>query len=157
VINLSSKKGPSDQITNIEKKQISSRAKRFSRDLLDVPMGEGLAVYQDTIDDLYDGKARLRLCLKCGDIDTTANLSKDSHRCTMGQDKLAFPYLVTTSWLKMRDFFLGETYIKILQKLGFEPTPIQKVPVTIPSELSAVEHVEEVVEEPVEVEVPAEK
>jgi hypothetical protein len=140
------KKGPSDQITKIEKKQIRSRAERFAIDILKIPMIDGLQVYQEVIKELYDNKARIRFCLKCGEIDSTEKISKKDHKCTRVFDALAFPYLVTTSWLRMRAFFLGEKYTEILQKLGFEPLVIEKIPVTTISKAEI--GVEEVPEEP---------
>ena len=140
------KHGPSDQITNLEKNSIRSRARRFTLDLLDAPLGEGLQIYQETIDELYDGKARIRICLKCGEINSTKILSKDNHSCTSSLDKLSFPYLVTTSWLKLRSFFLSEIYDDILQRLGVEIAPARKTPVRTPVETE----VEEVIEEAVE-------
>ena len=139
------KQGPSDQITTAEKKQIRSRAKRFAIDLLKAQLGEGLQTYQETIEQLYDGKARLRICLKCGEIDSTASLSKNTHECTKDFSQLSFPYLVTTSWLRMREFFLGESYTKKLQKLGFEPIKIDPIvtPIPIKTEVSPEEVIEE--------------
>jgi hypothetical protein len=137
--NITIKKGPTDQITNIEKRQVKSRARRFVLDLLDAPLGEGLQIYQETVNELYDGKARLRICLKCGDINTTSKLTKDTHRCTMDFEKLAIPYLVTTSWLKMREFFLGKGYSDALRKLGVEPEPVkERIPRT-PVEIGVID------------------
>ncbi|MHA1551597.1 MAG: hypothetical protein ACTSUP_03540 [Candidatus Heimdallarchaeaceae archaeon] len=137
--NRTIKKGPTDQITNIEKRQVKSRARRFVLDLLDAPLGEGLQIYQETVNELYDGKARLRICLKCGDINTTSKLTKDTHRCTMDFDKLAIPYLITTSWLKMREFFLGKGYTDALLKLGVEPEPVRERILRPPAEIEVVE------------------
>jgi hypothetical protein len=131
------KQGPSDQITNVEKKQIRSRARRLATDLLKAKLGEGLQTYQETIEQLYDGRARLRICLKCGEIDSTANLSKRTHTCTKDFFQLSFPYLVTTSWLRMREFFLGESYTLMLQKLGFEPIEIKPITTTKPVKADA--------------------
>ena len=141
-----SKKGPTDQITNVEKLQIKKLAGTFVLDLLDAPLGEGLQIYQETINELYDGKARLRICLKCGEINTTAKLTKDTHRCTMDFDKLAIPYLVTTRWLKMRDFFLGKGYYDALQKLGVKATPAKEIIPKPPKEIEAEELEEEALE-----------
>lgn len=141
--NITIKKGPTDQITNIEKRQVKSRARRFVLDLLDAPLGEGLQIYQETVNELYDGKARLRICLKCGDINTTSKLTKDTHRCTMDFEKLAIPYLVTTSWLKMREFFLGKGYSDALRKLGVEPEPVkERIPRT-PVEIGVIDEISE--------------
>jgi hypothetical protein len=141
---MTTKKGPTDQITNIEKRQVKSRARRFVLDLLDAPLGEGLQIYQETVNELYDGKARLRICLKCGDINTTSKLTKDTHRCTMDFEKLAIPYLVTTSWLKMREFFLGKGYSDALRKLGVEPEPVKE---RIPKPLAEIGVIDEKSEE----------
>ncbi len=113
-------RGPTDQITNKEKNIIKDLSEKFVTDLLYAPLGEGLQVYQETIEKLYDGKARIRICLKCGEINSTSKLSKETHQCTKSFDKLAFPYLVTTSWLKLRDFFQAGEYVDILQKFGVE-------------------------------------
>ncbi len=137
--NKTIKKGPTDQITNIEKRQVKSRARRFVLDLLDAPLGEGLQIYQETVNELYDGKARLRICLKCGDINTTSKLTKNTHRCTMDFDKLAIPYLVTTSWLKMREFFLGKGYTDALLKLGVEPEPVREIIPRPPAEIEVID------------------
>ena len=146
--NTTIKKGPTDQITNVEKRQVKSRARRFVLDLLDAPLGEGLQIYQETVNELYDGKARLRICLKCGDINTTSKLTKDTHICTMDFDKLAIPYLVTTSWLKMREFFLGKGYSDTMLKLGVEPEPVKDRTPRPPAEIEVTEdtHDEEVSE-----------
>ncbi|MBY9001370.1 MAG: hypothetical protein KGD64_10670 [Candidatus Heimdallarchaeota archaeon] len=149
-------RGPTDQITNREKSVIKTVSESFVSDLLLAPLGEGLQVYQETIDELYDGKARIRICLKCGDINSTSKLSKETHICTKSFDKLAFPYLVTTSWLKLRDFFLGGAYVDILQKIGVKATPARKTKIRTPVEAKiedvvVEEVVEEIVEEIVEV------
>lgn len=125
-------RGPTDQITNVEKNRIKHISEKFVSDLLYAPLGEGLQVYQETIDELYDGKARIRICLKCGEINSTSKLSKESHRCTKSFDKLAFPYLVTTSWLKLRDFFLSGAYVDILQKIGVESSAPKRTRVRKP-------------------------
>ena len=84
--------------------------------------------------------------MKCGEINSTKILSKDKHSCTSGLDKLSFPYLVTTSWLKLRGFFLSEIYDDILQRLGVEIAPSRKVPIRTPVETEVEEIIEEAVE-----------
>ena len=145
---MSKKKGPTDQVSNAERKQIRSRAQRFTIDLLKAELGEGIQVYQDTIMELYDGKARVRICLKCGEIDKAQNLTKDTHECTRTLQILPFPYLVTTTWLKLRAFFLGERYSAILQQLGFEPVKVEPIITSkrLPTEVSTEEIAEDAAE-----------
>jgi hypothetical protein len=104
-----------------------------------------LQTYQETIEKLYDGKARLRICMKCGEINSTTNLSKNTHECTKDFLQLSFPYLVTTSWLRMRDFFLGESYTKLLQRLGFEPVKVE--PIVTPAPVKVEVSSEEILDE----------
>ena len=122
-------------ITNAKKKVIRSRARRFALDLHDAPLDSGLELYQSTIDELYEGSSRLRLCLKCGAIDTTDNLKKDTHSCAL--DFKSFPVLVTTSWKLMGDFFLTNKYIKALQQIGVELG--EREIITVPVEVEAEE------------------
>jgi len=79
------------------------------------------------------------------EIDSTATLSKSTHECTKDFSQLSFPYLVTTSWLRMRDFFLGESYTQLLQRLGFEPLRVE--PVVTPAKVEVEASLEEIAEE----------
>jgi hypothetical protein len=71
------------------------------------------------MNDLYKKSSRLRICLKCGAIDTIHDLNEDTHKCALDFNR--FPVLVTTSWIEMADFFLTDKYLKALQKIGVEP------------------------------------
>ncbi|MCG3226505.1 MAG: hypothetical protein H7645_06265, partial [Candidatus Heimdallarchaeota archaeon] len=82
-------------------------AKIFSSELLKAELKEGLRIFQETIKEIYDGKARLRICLICGEMKKATELTKDTHKCTQSFSTRSFPYLITTSWLRMRSFFLG--------------------------------------------------
>ena len=86
--------------------------------------------------------------MKCGEIDSTAALSRNTHECTKEFQQLSFPYLVTTSWLRMRDFFLGESYTQKLQKLGFEPIKVE--PIVTPTPVKVKASTEELLDEAVE-------
>lgn len=92
-------------------------AKIFSSELLKAELKEGLRIFQETIKEIYDGKARLRICLICGEMKKATELTKDTHKCTQSFSTRSFPYLITTSWLRMRSFFLGEKYHIFLEKL----------------------------------------
>ena len=106
-------------ITDVEKTQIKSRARRYAQDLADAPLSSGLELYSETISKLHDRSSRLRICLKCGTIDKKDLLTENNHRCATGIDKL--PVLILTNWVILKNFFLSEEYNKALQRLGVEP------------------------------------
>ncbi len=106
-------------MSNAKKKVIRSRARRFALDLWDAPLDQGLHLYQETMNELYKKSSRLRICLKCGAIDTIHDLNEDTHKCALDFNR--FPVLVTTSWIEMSNFFLTDKYVKALQKIGVEP------------------------------------
>ena len=106
-------------MSNAKKKVIRSRARRFALDLWDAPLDQGLHLYQETMNALYKKSSRLRICLKCGAIDTIHDLNEDTHKCALDFNR--FPVLVTTSWIEMSNFFLTDKYVKALQKIGVEP------------------------------------
>ncbi|MCG3227794.1 MAG: hypothetical protein H7645_12810 [Candidatus Heimdallarchaeota archaeon] len=146
-------------VKDSEKTQIRSRARRFSLDLLDAPMGEGLEVYSEVTKDsdeggLYQRSARWKICLKCGVIDKKEKLDEKTHRCAAGKGKL--PVILPTSWPVLKDFFLTNAHLKALHKLGVEPEPTPKVPVRVPVEqevdVSSQVPAEEEVEVPVKTE-----
>ena len=101
--------------------------------LWDAPLDSGLELYQTTIEDLYEGSSRIRMCLKCGAIDSTQNLKKEDHDCSLSFK--SFPVLVTTSWKLLGDFFLTNKYITALQQIGVE-MGVREV-VTVPVETKA--------------------
>ncbi len=119
--------------TTAKKRVIRSRARRFAMDLHDAPLDSGLELYQSTINELYDGKARIRICLKCGDIEASANLNTSNHKCAL--DFKSFQVVVATNWLKLEGFFLTEKYNLALQKIGVELG--EREVVTIPVETKA--------------------
>ena len=120
-------------MSNAKKKVIRSRARRFALDLWDAPLDSGLELYQTTIEDLYEGSSRIRMCLKCGAVDSTQNLKKEDHDCSLSFK--SFPVLVTTSWKLLGDFFLTSKYINALQQIGVE-MGVREV-VTVPVETKA--------------------
>ncbi|MCG3259168.1 MAG: hypothetical protein H7644_05445 [Candidatus Heimdallarchaeota archaeon] len=124
-------------MSNAKKKVIRSRAKHFAIDLWDAPLNQGLHLYQETMNDLYKKSSRLRICLKCGAIDTIQDLTEDTHNCAL--DFNSFPVLVTTSWIKMADFFLTDKRVKALHKIGVETDrEVEAVTVTTYPEVSEI-------------------
>lgn len=114
-------------------------------------MAEGFELYNEAVEKLYQRSARWKICLKCGVIDKKDSLDETSHQCSLGIGKL--PVIIPTSWVVLKDFFLTDAYTQALHKLGVEPVPARKVPATVPSKAVAIEQVEEIAEEPIEVEV----
>ncbi len=122
-------------------------------------MGEGFEIYSEVIDDaenggIYQRSARWKICLKCGTIDKKEKLDEKTHRCAAGTGKL--PVIIPTSWTVLKEFFLTESYVKALQRLGVEPEPAPKAPVRVPVEqeveVSTPVPAEEEVEVPVKTE-----
>lgn len=117
-------------MTAAKKQRIRYRAKHFALDLRNAPFDSGLSLYQNTINELYDGSSRIRLCLKCGEIDAATKLKKENHSCAL--DFKSFQVLVTTSWKELEDFFLTQRYAKALESIGVD-SDIREI-VTVPSE-----------------------
>ena len=122
-------------------------------------MAEGFEIYNEVIEDaekggLYQRSARWKICMKCGVIDKKEKLDEKAHRCSAGIGKL--PVILPTSWTVLKEFFLTDSYVKALQRLGVEPEPVPKVPVRVPVEqevdVSAQVPAEEEVEVPVKTE-----
>ena len=129
-------------MTNAKKRVIRSRARRFAMDLHDASFDSGLAIYQMLLQEkedggLYDGSARIRLCLKCGVIEAATNLKKSNHSCAL--DFKSFQVLVTTSWVNLSEFFLTDRYVKSLRDIGveLEERDIVTVPVEAKIEVPA--------------------
>ena len=109
----------------------------FARDLWNAPLDQGLELYQDTMNILYKKSSRLRICLKCGEIDSIQNLNETNHKCALNFNR--FPVLVTTSWIKMDEFFTSGQYVNALRGKGIEPSIERVVEVEEPpSEVSKV-------------------
>ena len=128
------------KISNVEQEQIKSVAKRFAMGLWASPFNEGLMIYSETFDALYIRSARWKYCLKCGDIESTEQMLNQTelkkipnkerevakarvHECTLGVSN--FPVLITTSWFKLKDFFLTDWHIKALENAGITDRPDQ--------------------------------
>ncbi len=138
------------KISKAEQQFIRSLAKKYTMKLTVSPFNEGLQIYSDTYNSLYIRSARWKYCLKCGEIESTEEMLDEQelkkmgvsgqkkaqervHECTMGVNH--FPVLITTSWYKLKEFFMTDKYVKSLEKAGVKDIPIQKpiieaVPVT---------------------------
>lgn len=129
------------KISNLERDRIRNTARKYTMGLWVSPFNEGLLIYSETFEALYIRSARWKFCLKCGEIEQTEQMldeselkyidSKDKttkkervHRCTMGVNH--FPVLITTSWYKLKDFFLSNKYITALESAGIKDTPQQQ-------------------------------
>lgn len=103
-------------MTNVKKKLIRSRAKLFTLNLWCAPLESGLAIYQSTIGELYEGSSRIRFCLKCGSIESIQDMKKETHSCSVLFK--SFPVLVTTSWKLLSDFFSTNVHLEVLKQEG---------------------------------------
>lgn len=137
------------KISNAEQQFIRSLAKKYAMKLIVSPFNEGLLIYSDTYESLYIRSARWKYCLKCGEIESTEDMLDEHelkkmgtsnrkkahdrvHKCTMGVNH--FPVLITTSWYKLKAFFMTEKYAKALEKAGVKDIPyqqpiVEKIPV----------------------------
>ena len=115
-------------VKDAEKAQIKYIARRFVQDLANAPMGEGLTIYSETIDRIHLRSARWKICLKCGTIDKREILNENSHSCSSSLGNL--PVIIQTSWVKLKDFFLSDEYIKLLKLAEIEPVSVRPTPIT---------------------------
>jgi len=130
------------KISDAEKSFIRSISRRYAMGLWVSPFNEGLLIYSETFEALYIRSARWKFCLKCGIIEPTelmvddGELSSDKytekkkselreriHECTLGVNH--FPVLITTSWYKLRDFFMSKKHIRALENAGVTDKPEQ--------------------------------
>ena len=129
------------KISKQEQQFIRSLAKKYAMKLIVSPFNEGLLIYSDTYEALYIRSARWKYCLKCGNIEATEEMldehelkkmsSSDKkkakervHQCTMGVNH--FPVLITTSWYKLKEFFMSDKYKDALERAGVKDIPVQK-------------------------------
>lgn len=106
-------------IPNKEKHLIELIADRYSKILSRLKFSNGSLVYQRTYEQLYIKSSRWKFCLLCGKIATPTDFTRDMHSCP----PLLFqkhPICCSTSWIKLRDFFLSNKYLETLSKVGVE-------------------------------------
>jgi len=129
------------KISQSEQQFIRSLAKKYALKLTASPFNEGLLIYSDTYDALYIRSARWKYCLKCGEIEPTEEMLDEQelqrmakpdqkkaqarvHKCTIGVQH--FPVLITTSWYKLKEFFMTNNYVNALERAGVTDIPVQK-------------------------------
>jgi len=136
-------------IATADKERIRTRAKNFVLDLWGGPFKNSFMVYDITLRALYKHAARWNFCLLCGEIDTVKKLTIN-HECIkdytekLSEDQLSnpksIPMIISTSWMKLKEFFLTSKHIETLGQLGVEIKYEEDVPVIISSkEVSMVE------------------
>ncbi len=116
-------------IATSDKLRIRARAKNFVLDLWGGPFKNSFMVYDITLRALYKHAARWNFCLLCGEIDSVKNLTTN-HDCIkdytekLNEEQLAnpknIPMIISTSWMKLKEFFLTNKHITTLKELGVE-------------------------------------
>jgi len=104
-------------ISNKEKKDIVTLAKCFSGILSKLSFKNGSQLYYFTFEGLYKRSARWKYCLICGEVGLPEKFSKPQHVCPT----LVFhnvQVLVSTSWFKLKEFFLESGYVQVLENMG---------------------------------------
>ena len=125
-------------IATSDKERIRARAKYFVLDLWGGPFKNSFMVYDITLRALYKHAARWNFCLLCGEIDTVKKLTSN-HDCIkdytekLTEDHLSnpknIPMIISTSWIKLREFFLTDKHVATLKELGVEIKYKDEIPV----------------------------
>jgi hypothetical protein len=106
-------------IPNNEKQLIELIAEKYSKILSRLKFSNGSLIYQRTYEQLYKKSARWKFCLLCGKIAAPADFTRNTHTCP----PLLFqkhPICCSTSWMKLRDFFISNKYLETLYEVGVE-------------------------------------
>ena len=106
-------------ITSEDKTSIRNLAKCFSRILSRVSFKNGSQIYHYTFQHLYKRSARWKYCLLCGKIGSPEDLQNREHKCPRAVFH-NIQVLVSTSWYKLRDFFLEQGYKEVLNLVGID-------------------------------------
>ena len=106
-------------ISNKEKYLIKLIAGKYSKILSRLQFSNGVHVYQKTYEQLYKKSSRWKFCLLCGKIASSDSFTQDKHTCPplLLQKQ---PICCSTSWIKLRDFFLTDKYLETLSEVGVE-------------------------------------
>ena len=113
-------------ISNKEKEEIRILAKCFSGILSKVTFRSGSQIYYLTFKRLYKRSARWKYCLICGLVGLPEDFRKEKHRCP----SMVFhnvQVLVSTSWFKLKDFFLNSEYKEVLEEVGINQKNHMKI------------------------------
>ena len=134
-------------IPTSEKERIRARARYFVLDLWSGPFQNSFMIYDITLRALYKHAARWNFCLMCGKIDTVKKLTTD-HVCIkrytdkLEKDQLAnpknIPMIISTSWMKLKEFFLTDKHLTTLKELGIEIKYKEDIPVISTSEVAPI-------------------
>jgi hypothetical protein len=132
-------------IPTSEKERIRARAKNFVLDLWGGPFQNSFMIYDITLRALYKHAARWNFCLLCGEIDTVKKLTTD-HTCIkdytakLDKDQLAnpknIPMIISTSWMKLKEFFLTDKHLTTLKELGVSIKYKDDIPVIKSSKIT---------------------
>ena len=118
-------------IPSLDKKLIRFKARNFVQNIWNKSFKNSFVLYDITLRELYKHAARWNFCLLCGEIDTVKKLTLE-HECVksyidkLNKNQLAnpknIPMIISTSWIKLKEFFLTNKHNEIIKKLGYEKT-----------------------------------
>ncbi len=106
-------------IPDKEKEEIRVIAVQFSKLMAKLSFKNGSQIYYEVFRMLYSRSARWRYCLICGKIGLPNEFIINNHDCP----PVSFHKIqnkVSTSWIRLRNFFLKDDYLKILEKKGVQ-------------------------------------
>ena len=106
-------------ISEEKKHMISLLAKSYSEILSNLPFDKGAWIFSRSHDELKLEKGKIHFCLLCGTIGTLEDFNFIAHECPL----LIFqnlPMLISTSWVKLKDFFLTNEYLNVLREVGIK-------------------------------------
>lgn len=125
-------------IATSDKDRIRTRAKHFVLDLWGGPFKNSFMIYDITLRALYKHAARWNFCLLCGEIDTVKELTAN-HECIkdytdkLNDDQLSnpkkIPMIISTSWMKLKEFFLTDRHTATLKELGIDIKYEKDIPI----------------------------
>ena len=106
-------------IPSKEKHLIRIIANKYSKIISRLKFCNGSLIYQRTYEYLYKKSSRWKFCLLCGKIATVDSFTHDEHTCPPFLFQ-QHPICCSTSWIKLRDFFLSDKYLETLSEVGVE-------------------------------------
>jgi len=106
-------------IPDKEKEEIRVLATHFSKLMVKLSFKNGSQIYYEVFRTLYSRSARWKYCLICGKIGLPEEFIYNKHDCP----PVSFHKIqnkVSTSWIRLRDFFLKGDYKKLLERIGIQ-------------------------------------